>query len=226
MRQVALIVIMAHMGCFVPAKSADIPLIDKIFTRIGASDSLISDQSTFMVEMSETADIIKNATDKSLIILDEIGRGTSTFDGLSIAWAVLEFVTENIKAKTLFATHYHELTEIEDKINGVKNFKVTVKEFNGSIIFMRKIMRGRANRSFGIEVAELAGVDKEVTLRAKSILKMLEDSDFVNNTKEFENTNEKSYSEVEAIIKDLDIDNMSPMQAFNVLVDLKEKIKD
>ncbi len=169
MRQVALITLLSHIGSFVPAKSANIPLTDKIFTRIGASDNLISDQSTFMVEMSEMATIINNATDKSLLILDEIGRGTSTFDGLSIAWAVVEFITKNIKGKTLFATHYHELTELEGVLDGVKNYKVTVKELQGGIVFLRKIMRGGANRSFGIEVAELAGVNKEVTERAKKI---------------------------------------------------------
>ena len=177
MRQVALISIMAHIGSFVPAKKAQIPIIDKIFTRIGASDNLIYDQSTFMVEMSEVAYIINNATEHSLLILDEIGRGTSTFDGLSIAWAVVEYATSIIKAKTMFATHYHELTELEDIIKGVKNYKFTVKEWQGSIMFLRKVMRGGANKSFGIEVAELAGVSKDVTDRAKIILKKLENSD-------------------------------------------------
>lgn len=225
MRQNALIAIMAHVGCFVPAKSADIPLIDKIFTRIGASDSLITDQSTFMVEMSETADILKNATQNSLIILDEIGRGTSTFDGLSIAWAVLEYVTKNVRAKTLFATHYHELTEIEELMEGVKNFKITVRELNGSIIFMRKIMRGKANRSFGIEVAELAGVKKDVTIRAKEILKGLEKKGLSSHNETCENE-EKPYSEVETIIKELDLNNVSPIQAFNLLADLHEKVNN
>ena len=223
MRQTALISIMAQIGCFVPAKSATIPLIDKIYTRIGASDSLISDQSTFMVEMTETANILKNATEKSLIILDEIGRGTSTYDGLSIAWAVLEHVTSKIKSKTLFATHYHELTEIEGIIEGVKNYKITVRELNGSIIFMRKIMRGRANKSFGIEVAELAGVSKDVTFRAKEILRDLEDKKLVYNADD--SLREKQYSEIEETIKDLDLDNLSPIQAFNILADLYEKTK-
>ncbi len=233
MRQVALITLMAHVGSFVPAKSAEIPLTDKIFTRIGASDSLISDQSTFMVEMSETADILKHATKNSLIVLDEIGRGTSTFDGLSIAWAVVEFVTSKVKAKTLFATHYHELTELEGVLEGVKNYKITVKEMQGTIIFLRRIMRGGANRSFGIEVARLAGVNAEVTDRAKQILKRLETSELcgrgANSSVSGEtdaNRETAQSTEIERIIKDLDIDNLSPMQALTVLYDLAEKVKN
>ncbi len=229
MRQIALITLLSHIGSFVPAKSASIPLTDKIFTRIGASDNLISDQSTFMVEMSEVASIINNATENSLLILDEIGRGTSTFDGLSIAWAVVEYLTKNIRARTLFATHYHELTELEGLLDGVKNYKVTVKELQGGIVFLRKIMRGGTNRSFGIEVAELAGVDKKVTERAKKILKKLEKSDITKGktTIYAENDNEqrKSFSETEKIISELDINNLSPIQAFNILNDLYEKIK-
>ncbi len=228
MRQVALITLMAHIGSFVPAKHAQIPLTDRIFTRIGASDNLISDQSTFMVEMSEVAGIIKNATDKSLLILDEIGRGTSTFDGLSIAWAVVEYVTQTIKAKTLFATHYHELTELEGIMDGVKNYKISVKEMQGTIIFLRKIMRGGANRSFGIEVAELAGVDKKVTDRAKVILKNIEKKDFASGkfAKNDEyNYSEPTLSEAERILKDIDVNNITPMQAFAILGDLCEKVK-
>ena len=228
MRQVALITLMAHVGCFVPCKSAEIPLTDKIFTRVGASDNLISDQSTFMVEMSEMADIINNATPNSLIILDEIGRGTSTFDGLSIAWAIVEYVTKTIKAKTLFATHYHELTELEGILEGVKNYKVTVREMQNTIVFLRKIMRGGANRSFGIEVAELAGISKEVTDRAKSILKNLEKQNINKNRCENVATNEQivQISQVEKIISELDLNNLSPMQAFNLVADLQEKIKE
>ena len=228
MRQVAIITLMAHVGSFVPAKSAEIPLTDRIFTRIGASDNLISDQSTFMVEMSEIADILSNATSNSLVILDEIGRGTSTFDGLSIAWAVLEYFATKIRSRTMFATHYHELTELEGILPGVKNYKITVKEVMNSIIFLRKIMRGGANRSFGIEVAQLAGVDKTITERAKQILKTLEKQDVtkVNNTDVLDYQPKENYSQVENIIKELDLDNLSPMQAFNVLVDLKEKLKD
>ncbi len=225
MRQVALITLMAHIGSFVPAKVAEIPLTDKIYTRIGASDNLILDQSTFMVEMSEMAGILAGATKNSLLIIDEIGRGTSTFDGLSIAWAVLEYVTDKIKAKTLFATHYHELTELEGVLDGVKNYKVTVKEMQSGIVFLRKIMRGGANKSFGIEVAQLAGVSKEVTSRAKEILKQLEKSDITKPSKNFDiECSEKSLTETERIIKDIDIENLSPMQAFNILADLKEKV--
>ena len=229
MRQVALITLMAHVGSFVPAKSAEIPLVDKIFTRIGASDNLISDQSTFMVEMSEMASILNNATDKSLLILDEIGRGTSTFDGLSIAWAVVEHITKNIKAKTMFATHYHELTELEGILCGVKNYKVSVKDLQGSIVFLRKIMRGGTNRSFGIEVAELAGVEKSVTDSAKKILKRLEKSDLTRQVDFDETPNnireDNKISECERIIKDIDINNLTPMQAFNIILDLNEKLK-
>lgn len=156
MRQVALITLMAHVGSFVPAKSAKIPLTDRIFTRVGASDNLIFDQSTFMVEMSEVAYILNSATKHSLVILDEIGRGTSTYDGLSIAWSVVEYILKNKKSKTLFATHYHELSELEGKLYGVKNYRVTVKETNGTVVFLRKIVEGSANKSFGIEVAALA----------------------------------------------------------------------
>ena len=227
MRQVALITLMAHIGSFVPANKADIPLTDRIFTRIGASDNLILDQSTFMVEMTEVATILRNATKDSLIILDEVGRGTSTYDGLSIAWAVVEELTNKVKARSLFATHYHELTELEGKIDGVKNYKVTVKEFNGSVVFLRKIMRGGANKSFGIEVACLAGVSENVTTRAKEILKKLESNNLTKKRNvskpDIEQETVVTTSEVERIIKDLDINNVTPMQAFQLLLDLKEK---
>ena len=229
MRQTALITIMAHIGSFVPADSAEIPLTDKIFTRVGASDNLILDQSTFMVEMTETADILANATKNSLLILDEIGRGTSTFDGLSIAWAVVEYIVNRIGAKTLFATHYHELSELEGIIDGVKNYKITVKEYQGSIVFLRKIMRGSANKSFGIEVAELAGINKDLTSRAKEILKKLEKKDITRNLPDNTDADEtvrNDFSETENIIKGLDINNISPMQAFEILADLKEKLKN
>ena len=227
MRQVALIVLMAHIGSFVPAKSAMIPVTDKIFTRIGASDSLISDQSTFMVEMNEVAAILRNATPNSLLILDEIGRGTSTFDGLSIAWAVVDYLTRKIRAKTLFATHYHELTELEGALEGVKNYKVTVRELNNTIVFMRKIMRGGANKSFGIEVAALAGVPAEVTAQAKAVLKKLEKNELVLHSFEEERGEDAppAKSEAERIIGELDFDNLTPLQAFNILQDLKEKVK-
>ena len=226
MRQTAIIALMAHIGSFVPAKSARIPIIDRIFTRVGASDNLISDQSTFMVEMIEVATILRNATKDSLIILDEVGRGTSTYDGLSIAWAVVEEITKNIGAKTLFATHYHELTQLENKLYGVKNYKIAVREINGGIVFLRKIMRGGANRSFGIEVAALAGVPASVTERAKVILKQVESGGIVTaDVQRVQSEQPAEESEVEKILKEIDMNNMSPMQAFMVLGDLVEKVK-
>ena len=227
MRQTALIVLMAHVGCFVPAKSAQIPVIDRIFTRVGASDNLILDQSTFMVEMTEVASIIRGATQNSLLILDEVGRGTSTFDGLSIAWAVLEYLTEHIRAKTLFATHYHELTELEGKIDGVKNYKVTVRETGDGILFLRKIVRGGANKSFGIEVARLAGIPPTVTSRAKEILRKLEKNDIARDAARAVASDEAAarQSEAERILSEIDMNNLTPMQAFGVLSDLVEKVR-
>ena len=227
MRQTALIVLMAHVGCFVPAKSAQIPVIDRIFTRVGASDNLILDQSTFMVEMTEVASIIRGATQNSLLILDEVGRGTSTFDGLSIAWAVLEYLTEHIRAKTLFATHYHELTELEGKIDGVKNYKVTVRETGDGILFLRKIVRGGANKSFGIEVARLAGIPPAVTSRAKEILRKLEKNDIARDAARAVASDEAAarQSEAERILSEIDMNNLTPMQAFGVLSDLVEKVR-
>ena len=230
MRQVALIVLMAHVGCFVPAKSAEIPLTDRIFTRVGASDNLILDQSTFMVEMTEVATILRSASKNSLLVLDEVGRGTSTYDGLSIAWAVIEYLVQNIQAKTLFSTHYHELTELESVLEGVKNYKITVKELNGNILFLRKIIRGSANRSFGIEVASLAGVPTQATARAKSILKALEQQDLLSGKKkvtdlEFIEETKKELTEVERILAQTDINTLSPMQALMLISDLKEKIQ-
>jgi len=229
MRQVALIVLMAHIGAFVPARTAEIPIIDRIFTRVGASDNLVLDQSTFMVEMTEVASILLRATKDSLLILDEVGRGTSTYDGLSIAWAVIEFLAEKIRAKTLFSTHYHELTELEDSMSGIKNYKVTVKELNGSIVFLRKIARGGAHRSFGIEVAALAGVPQEVTSRAKKILKALEKNDLLAGkqtakVEEYEEETEVQLSEVEEILAQTDVNTLSPIQALMLLSDLKGKI--
>ena len=230
MRQVALIVLMGHIGCFVPAKKADIPLTDRIFTRVGASDNLIFDQSTFMVEMTEVATILLHATRDSLLILDEVGRGTSTYDGLSIAWSVIEFLTNRIGAKTLFATHYHELTELENSMDGVKNYKVTVRELNGAIVFLRKIARGGANRSFGVEVASLAGVPKEITTRAKAILKALEKKDIAKGKgieiSELEEEREETrpLTPIEEIILETDVNTLSPMQALMLLNDLKEKL--
>ena len=230
MRQVALITLMAHLGAFVPAKHAEIPITDRIFTRVGASDNLIFDQSTFMVEMTEVASILLRSTKDSLLVLDEVGRGTSTYDGLSIAWSVIEFLASNIRAKTLFSTHYHELTELENALEGVKNYKITVKEIGGTIVFLRKIARGGANRSFGIEVAALAGVPKEVTMRAKKILKQLEKNDLLGNKQSFrfideEEAEEKVLTEVEQILSETDVNTLSPMQALLLISDLKAKLE-
>lgn len=233
MRQVAIIVLMAHIGSFVPASSAQIGIVDKIFTRVGASDDLASGQSTFMVEMSEVANILSNATKDSLIIFDEIGRGTSTYDGLSIAWAVVEHVSDikKIGAKTLFATHYHELTELEDKVDGVKNYCIAVKKRGDDITFLRKIIRGGADGSYGIEVAALAGVSGDVIRRAKQILKSLEDSD-INKTDMVKTKMRQAKPEVddaqiglEALggielvdeLKIIDISTYTPIEALNKL---------
>lgn len=230
MRQVALITLMAHIGSFVPAKSAKIGLTDRIFTRVGASDDLSFGQSTFMVEMSEVSNILRNATNNSLIILDEVGRGTSTFDGLSIAWSVMEYVSTHLNAKTLFATHYHELTELEGILEGVKNYRVSVKEYNNSVIFLRKIVRGGTNKSFGIEVASLAGLPEQVVSRAREILSKLEESeqnkkvDLVNPTESKKQT--KNLSTIVQILSDLDLNTLTPLNAFDILVQLKNEIKD
>lgn len=232
MRQVALIVLMAHVGLYVPATSAEICITDRIFTRIGASDDVAFGQSTFMVEMVEVANILKNATNKSLALLDEIGRGTSTFDGLSIAWAVMEHISNNMGMKTLFSTHYHELTELEGVLNGVKNYRITVKEFNDEVIFLRKIVRGGANKSFGVAVAKLAGLPSEVISRAKGISKNLENSDLnrhiANGNEQSEatlNENRNLGANVVGILKDLDINKITPLSAFEILADLIEKVK-
>ncbi|MEG2273800.1 MAG: DNA mismatch repair protein MutS, partial [Clostridia bacterium] len=236
MRQVALIVLMAHIGSFVPATSADISLTDRIFTRIGASDDLSGGQSTFMVEMIEVATILNYATSSSLLILDEIGRGTSTFDGLSIAWAVLEYITQKVKAKTLFATHFHELTELES-LNGVKNYRVLVSETNNSIVFLHKIARGGANESFGIEVASLAGVIKPVIDKAKSIMASLEKDTKNRYSNEMLIASaqdrvattqvslfDRSDSKIEKLLMDTDVNNLTPMQALTILSDLKKMV--
>ena len=235
MRQVALITLMAHIGSFVPATSAKISLVDKIFTRIGASDDLSMGQSTFMVEMSEVSNIIKNATNNSLLILDEIGRGTSTFDGLSIAWSVIEYISKNFTAKTLFSTHYHELTELEGLLEGIKNYRISVKEFNNSIIFLRKIVRGGANRSFGIEVASLAGLPEDVIKRAQDILHVLEENDLSKENKltstidtDYANKNKQNNKNIKSIIsilEDLNVNNLTPLNAFDMLIQLKNYLK-
>ena len=177
LRQTALIVLMAQTGCFVPAKAANIGMVDKIFTRVGASDNISLGESTFMVEMNETASILNNLSDRSLVLLDEIGRGTSTYDGISIAWAMVEYLHENkLRAKTLFATHYHELNEMENSFSRVKNYNVSIKELNNKVIFLRKLKRGGSEHSFGIHVARMAGMPRSVVSRADEILKELEQS--------------------------------------------------
>jgi DNA mismatch repair protein MutS len=243
MRQVALIALMSHIGSFVPAKKAEICIIDKIFTRVGASDDLSQGQSTFMVEMSEVSNILKNATSDSLLILDEIGRGTSTYDGLSIAWSVVEYITKKLKAKTLFATHYHELSELESKLKSVKNYKILIKEEHDEITFLRKITEGSIDRSYGIQVANLANLPEEVIERAKEILIQLEESDInkpfarkknrVNDNFQVsmfqanpaENEINKKYKELAENIKNIDIENITPMQSFKLLNDIIEKTK-
>ena len=243
MRQVALIALLAHIGSFVPAKKAEICVVDKIFTRVGASDDLSQGQSTFMVEMSEVSNILQNATSDSLLILDEIGRGTSTYDGLSIAWSVVEYITKKIKAKTLFATHYHELSELESKLKSVKNYKILIKEENDKITFLRKITEGSIDRSYGIQVANLAGLPEEVVERAKEILKQLDESDInkpfakkknrVNDNFQVsmfqpdpaEKGKNKEYKELAENIKNIDIENITPMQSFKLLNDIIEKAK-
>jgi DNA mismatch repair protein MutS len=253
MRQVALIVLMAQIGSYVPAQSADIGIVDRIFTRVGASDDLASGQSTFMVEMSEVANILRNATANSLLILDEIGRGTSTYDGLSIAWAVVEYISSKdlLGAKTLFATHYHELTELEGKLESVNNYCISVKESGEDIVFLRKIIKGGADKSYGIQVAKLAGVPEVVLARAREIAAELSEHDITVTAaadimpKVLENTakgkgrkgNNKDTdgqlslfgnaeeSSVVADIKALDLSNMTPMKALLYLNDLQERLK-
>lgn len=234
MRQVAIITLMAHLGCFVPARRARIAITDRIFTRIGASDDLAFGQSTFMVEMTEVATILNNATNRSLLILDEIGRGTSTYDGLSIAWAVLEHLSRHLKTKTLFATHYHELTDLEGKIEGVKNYRVLVKELNESIVFLHKIARGSANKSFGIEVADIAGLPKSVISRAKEILRYQESANSTATKNSFDSKpavvnsgtrTDVNIAEVISILTDIDMNTISPLVAFSTLQNLVDKVK-
>ncbi len=251
MRQAALIVLMAQLGSFVPASSANIGLVDRIFTRVGASDDLASGQSTFMVEMNEVANILRNATSKSLLILDEIGRGTSTFDGLSIAWAVVEYISNSklLGAKTLFATHYHELTELEGKISNVNNYCIAVKEKGDDIVFLRKIVKGGADKSYGIQVAKLAGVPDPVINRAKEIVEELVTADITGKVKDIavqgSETKKKTQKKLDEVdltqfslfdtvkdddvlneLKELDISHMTPMDAMNKLYQLQNKLRN
>ena len=224
MRQVALIVLMAHMGCFVPADSATICIVDKIFTRVGASDNLASGQSTFMVEMNEVANILHNATSRSLLILDEIGRGTSTLDGLSIAWSVVEYISHHIQAKTLFATHFHELSELEGVVPGVSNYSITVKELEDTVIFLHKIVRGGTDKSFGIEVAKLAGVPSGVTDRAKEIMRALTENDESILGKRSREKDPLQRDELMQMLEDINLDNITPLDSLRLLSEIKHKL--
>jgi len=250
MRQSALIVLMAQIGAFVPADSANIGICDRIFTRVGASDDLASGQSTFMVEMTEVANILRNATSSSLLILDEIGRGTSTFDGLSIAWAVVEHISNKklLGAKTLFATHYHELTELEGKLDSVNNYCIAVKEQGDDIVFLRKIVKGGADKSYGIQVAKLAGVPESVIARAKEIVGELSEADITTKVREISaqgsetKARQKKYDEVDLAqislfdtvkdddvleeLKEIDVSNLTPMDALNTIYRLQNKLKN
>ena len=250
MRQTALITLMAQIGSFVPAQSANIGLCDRIFTRVGASDDLASGQSTFMIEMNEVANILRNATKDSLLILDEIGRGTSTFDGLSIAWAVVEYIADPniLGAKTLFATHYHELTELEGKLSSVNNFCIAVQEEGDDIVFLRKIIKGGADRSYGIQVARLAGVPEPVLQRAREICNELIDSDITTKVKDIDikpvlseqpkkkETKSSDYEQLSLFsspvemtianeLKTMDLNNMTPIKAMLYLQELQDRLK-
>ena len=229
MRQLGIIVIMAQIGCFIPAKSGTLPIFDKIFTRIGASDDLVSGESTFMVEMTEAGNAITNATRKSLILFDELGRGTATFDGMSLAQAILEYIHNNISCKTLFSTHYHELTDLEKKLPNLKNKHVSAKEENGNITFLHKVLDGSVDKSYGINVARLANLPSEVIDRADEILKVYEkkenDRDIVIQTT-LPLSFKKENNEIENYIKELNILELTPIDAINILNDLKMKVKD
>ncbi|MGB9589142.1 MAG: MutS-related protein, partial [Armatimonadota bacterium] len=236
LRQVALIVLMSQVGSFVPAESARIGIVDRIFTRVGAHDELSAGQSTFMVEMTETANILNNATDRSLIILDEIGRGTSTFDGLSIAWAVVEYVKQ-IGAKTLFATHYHQLNELASQLEGIKNYRIAVKEDADKIVWLRKIMPGGTDRSYGIQVARLAGMPTQVIERAKEVLWQLEGNSplkgmpnlsgsITTKTEKLQLTLfEAEPHPVLLELEQMDVTTMTPIEALTKLYDMQNKLK-
>lgn len=232
MRQVAIITLLAHIGSFVPASNANIAIVDRIFTRIGAADNLSQGESTFMVEMNEVSNIIRTATKNSLIILDEVGRGTSTYDGLSIAWAVVEYIANKIKAKTLFATHYHELTQLKEKNKGIKNLTIVAEERNDEIIFLRKIVEGSTNKSYGIEVAKLAGINEEIINRANEVLALIEGNHEINinsnslksKTKQLDLMDYKKDYYLDKVIN-INIDDITPREALNILYTLKEEAK-
>jgi DNA mismatch repair protein MutS len=239
LRQAALIAILAQMGSFVPAAEALLPVVDRVFTRIGAADNLARGRSTFMVEMTETAVILNTATDRSLIVLDEIGRGTATYDGLALAWAVIEYIHERIRAKTLFATHYHELTELADQMEGVRNLHVSVKESGDQIVFLRKVEPGAADRSYGIEVARLAALPLGVIERAREILALHEKSEHAVSEELTPRTRRRAAApsplqiqlfepvgyELADRIRSLDIDNLRPLDALKLLADLQQELK-
>ena len=243
LRQTALITLLAQIGCFVPAESAIIGLVDKIFTRVGASDNISAGESTFMVEMTEAANILNNLSGHSLVLFDELGRGTSTYDGMSIAWAIVEYIHEYAKgrARTLFATHYHELNEMEKSFPRIKNFNVSVREIDGKVIFMRKLMPGGSEHSFGIHVAQLAGMPKSIVKRSEQILKKLEAGNNRGELKSaptaeiaesregmqlnFFQLDDPVLSQVRDEILGIDVNNLTPLEALNKLNDIKRIVK-
>jgi DNA mismatch repair protein MutS len=236
LRQTALITILAQMGSFVPAKSARLSVVDRIFTRIGASDNLARGRSTFMVEMTETAAILNTATQDSLVLLDEIGRGTATYDGLAIAWAAIEYLHARTRAKTLFATHYHELTELADRLSGVKNYRVTVKETPTGITFLRKVEPGPADKSYGIEVAKLAGLPNEVITRAREVLLEHESAEHALSANLAQGSAEAASNvqltmftpvsqKIAERLREADLDRLTPLEALTLLHDLKKDLK-
>ncbi len=242
LRQTALITLMAQVGCFVPAESAQIGVVDKIFTRVGASDNISVGESTFMVEMNEAASILNNISNRSLILFDELGRGTSTYDGISIAWSIVEYIHEHptAKAKTLFATHYHELNEMEKSFNRIKNYNVSVKEVDKQVIFLRKLVRGGSEHSFGIHVAKMAGMPQSIVKRANEILVQLEknnrqgeiskqDVDHIAETREgfqlsFFQLDDPVLSQIRDEIKNINVNNLTPIEALNKLNEIKKII--
>jgi DNA mismatch repair protein MutS len=234
-RQTALLVLLAQTGSFIPAKEAKIGLVNRIFTRVGASDELARGQSTFMVEMTETANILNNADERSLVILDEVGRGTSTYDGLSLAWAITEYLANQIRCRTLFATHYHELTELGHLLANVKNLNVAVREWEGQVIFLHKIVAGGTDKSYGIHVAKLAGIPKSILRRAEEILSDLENT-FAKEAAGEKLARHKTASEKDLLfvekhksvlekIKDLDVNNLTPLEAINLLNEIKKEME-
>ena len=244
LRQTALIVLLSQVGCFVPAESAKIGLVDKIFTRVGASDNISLGESTFMVEMTEASNIINNVSPRSLVLFDELDRGTSTYDGISIAWAIVEYLHEHPKARarTLFATHYHELNEMEKSFSRIKNYNVSVKEVDGKVIFLRRLERGGSEHSFGIHVADIAGMPKSIVKRANTILKQLEENnsggsavkkpsaDTINQSREgmqlsFFQLDDPVLCQIRDEILGLDINNLTPVEALNKLNDIKKIVR-